>query len=130
MLTKISHANPINNLMFLLVIIPVLAACKENNSVCSVPIHWLSESETKPDLTPETLVTVNDTGEVKLNNISLNLVDLNEKLTKLSDFDRSELIRLKLSSRLPCAKAEPIINLIDRSAKCKTSSYCKIELVS
>lgn len=107
-------------------IVTLLSACQEKERVCKAPSHWLSKNEPNPDLTPKSLVTVNAAGDVRLNNRATSMEALRATLDRVSRFDRSELIEVRMSNRLPCDKAEVVIDLIDKSAKCKQSTYCRV----
>ena len=107
-------------------IVITLSSCQGKKATCKVPNHWLLENEPNPDLTPKSRVIVDANGNVQLNSRPNNIEELRSTLDKVSRFDRSELLEVRVSSRLACDKAETVLTLIDNSAKCKTSTYCRV----
>ena len=107
-------------------VIALLSACEETKTSCEVPRHWLSNSEPNPDLTPKSLVTLNAARDLQLNGRTMDIEAIRKAFNRISRFDRSELIEVRISSRLPCDEVEAVIDLIDKSADCKKSTYCRV----
>lgn len=118
--------NPLHfALLYMVFIIPFISSCQEKRSLCEIPSHWLKESDEKPELTPRSVVTVNAFG-AQLNGRSVDDETLKRSLQNISEFEQSELIDINISRDLPCEKFSIIVKMIDQSANCKKSSYCRI----
>lgn len=106
----------------------ILSACNSREKTCKVPSHWLSKDQPDPDLTPSSLVTVNNSGDLQLNHRAISMESLGKILKKVSKFDRSELIEVRISAQLPCDKSETVVNLVDKTAGCNRSTYCRLKI--